>query len=128
MRILVPLFLATAMTFTLSAQAPGGRRGKRPPPKNLKILTPQNYLAAMQSFRTALGVQCTFCHVQGDFASDMKPQKNIARVMLQMTRDINTKLHTAIPDSGNERLVSCYTCHRGSQKPLTEPPGGAAKQ
>lgn len=121
MRTLVPLFLATAMALSLSAQPPKGK-GKREPPKNLKILTPDNYLAAMRSFTVALGVDCNFCHVQGDRSSDAKPQKNTARMMLQMTRDINAKINAAIPAAGNERHVACYTCHRGSQKPLTEPP------
>ena len=93
---------------------------KAPPePKNLKILTGQSgaeVITTMRAFTTALGVQCNFCHVQGNFASDDNPKKEVARNMLLMTRDINAKF----PDG--QRHVSCYTCHRGANMPLTAPP------
>ena len=72
----------------------------------------------MRAFTAALGVQCTFCHVQGDFASDDNPKKETARMMLTMAREINSKF----PDGATVRHVSCYTCHRGAQMPATEPP------
>ena len=116
MRTLVGLLLATVLSFTLMAQEKGkGKGGPKAPPKNLKILTPDNYFDAMRSFTQALGVQCDFCHEQ-DRSSDAKPQKNTARMMLTMTREINAKF----PDG--QQHVRCYTCHRGSNKPLTEPP------
>ena len=60
------------------------------PPKNLKILPADvNIQQTMGAFRTALGVQCTYCHVQGDFASDDNPKKNMARNMLRIAADIN---------------------------------------
>ena len=36
----------------------------------------------MQGFNEALGVQCTYCHVQGDFAADTNSKKEIARKMI----------------------------------------------
>ena len=93
----------------------GGKGGPKAPPKNLKILSPDNFMDAMRSFTQALGVQCDFCHEQ-DRSSDAKPQKVTARMMLEMTREINGKF----PDG--QQHVRCYTCHRGSNKPLTEPP------
>lgn len=87
-----------------------------PAPKNLKLLTPAELMPAMHSFRVALGVECTFCHVKGDFASDENPHKNIARMMITMARDINAKF----PDGKTH--VACYTCHRGSTEPLVAPP------
>jgi len=69
----------------------------------------------MRSFTVALGVQCDFCHAQ-DRASDEKSQKVTARMMLNMTKEINSKF----PDGKNH--VACFTCHRGSNKPLMEPP------
>ncbi len=77
----------------------------------------------MRAFTAALGVQCNFCHVQGDFASDDNPKKETARMMLTMARDINTKLNAP----QGKRLVSCYTCHRGSEMPATEPAAADAK-
>ncbi len=85
--------------------------------KNLKVLPQDTDIrATMGAFRTALGQQCTFCHVQGDFASDANPKKEIARHMIQMVNDINAKF----PDG--KVHVSCYTCHRGANIPLTAPP------
>ena len=82
----------------------------------------------MQAYRTALGVQCNFCHVQGNFASDDNQHKEIARNMITMTREINAKL-------GDESAtkVTCYTCHHGAEHPATAPaaaaqePGAAPK-
>jgi len=73
-------------------------------------------MGTMRSFRTALGVECSFCHVQGDFASDEKHPKLVARKMIEMARSINAKF----PDGKDH--VSCYTCHRGAQEPLMAPP------
>lgn len=97
---------------------PPGRRMEMPPPKNLKILPPEHLMETMQRFRVALGVRCDFCHVQGDFASDEKPHKEIARKMLMMTKEINGKF----PDG--KMHVTCYTCHRGAEEPAMAPPGG----
>jgi len=97
-----------------------------PEPKNLKVLkgqTPEQLIDTMRSFRTALNVQCSYCHVQGDFASDRNPKKEIARNMILMTREVNAKF----PEDGRAR-VSCYTCHRGATTPLTAAPPEASKQ
>ena len=53
----------------------------------------------MGAFRTALGVQCTYCHVQGAFDSDENPKKEIARHMITMVREINAKF----PDGKDAR-------------------------
>jgi len=74
----------------------------------------------MKAFSTGLGVQCTFCHNPKDFGSDENPHKEIARKMIVMEREINAKF----PDGKNH--VSCYTCHRGAEEPLTAPPPAAA--
>jgi hypothetical protein len=82
----------------------------------LKILKPEEVMPKMQSFRAGLGVRCDFCHVQGDNASDANPKKLIARSMISMTADLNTKF-----PAGKEH-VTCYTCHRGKEEPETAPP------
>ena len=86
--------------------------------KNLKILTPEQVLPAMRSFTVALGVNCNYCHVQGDRASDENPKKDIARMMIAMAHDINAKF----PDGAEKMRVTCYTCHRGKTQPETAPP------
>ena len=52
-----------------------------PEPKNLKVLKvpTSELIPIMRSFSAGLGVECDFCHVKGDFASDDNPHKNIAR-------------------------------------------------
>ena len=121
------LLLAVALVFSVSAiaqDAPAPKKGPPPEPKNLKIMkgaTGAQVIAAMRSFRAALGVECTYCHVQGDFASDDNPKKEIARNMIMMAREINGKF----PSDGKMR-VSCYTCHRGQTTPATAAPEGAA--
>ena len=86
-----------------------------PEPKNLKLLKPEHLMETMHEFQAALGVRCDFCHVRGDFASDEKPHKEIARKMILMARQINGNF----PDG--KMHVTCYTCHRGAEEPATKP-------
>ncbi len=105
------------LSFAAFAQEPPKPEGaKHPPePKNLKLLKPADIRSAMGAFRTALGVQCSFCHVQGNFASDENPKKEVARNMIVMMREINGKF----PDG--KMHVTFFTCHRGATEPLTAP-------
>jgi photosynthetic reaction center cytochrome c subunit len=104
--------------------APGGRGGAPAAPagKNLQVLPPNADVAfAMQVFDDALGVNCLYCHVQGDFASDANPKKDIARKMLRMLGQIDLSFPSstgAFPAGFHE--VDCTTCHRGSVKPETK--------
>ncbi len=87
-------------------------------PKNLKVLKiqPQELMGIMRGYTVALGVRCDFCHVKGDFASDDNPKKDVARKMIAMAEQVNTTL-------GDSKVhVTCYTCHRGAEEPLTAPP------
>ena len=122
MRIILSLLLAASLSLFAQDAGKKGGGGKGGPPKNLQILTPENYRAAMTSFTQALGVQCTYCHVQGQMDSDDKEQKKTARMMLTMTREINAKW------TDGKQHVRCYTCHRGAEMPLTEPPAADTKQ
>ena len=129
----VGVMLVTAM---ISAQAPGGgapqgRGGgaapQLPEPKNLKFfpkeMTAQQIIPIMANFNAALGVNCGYCHVfdgppatnpKNDFASDEKPTKAKARVMLGMARDVNMKLGSELGKPAAEvTQVQCITCHRG---------------
>lgn len=121
MRRILPILLVAVPLLLLAAapQTPPQKKG-RPVPKNLKVLPADTDLfATMGAFRTALGQQCTFCHVEGDFASDENPKKTTARHMIQLVNDINSKF----PDG--KAHVSCYTCHRGATTPLMTPPPAA---
>ncbi|HWD98211.1 MAG TPA: c-type cytochrome [Bryobacteraceae bacterium] len=120
------LFFFATILFTgmaLAQEAPppggGGRPGPMGPPKNLKILKPDEVMPTMRAFTVGLGMRCTGCHVQGDFASDQNGHKVVARQMLTMVRQVNQTYF-----NGNER-VTCYTCHRGDEHPKTGPDAGA---
>jgi hypothetical protein len=97
--------------------------------KNLKLLPPNithdELVATMRGYSRALGVRCDHCHVripnapQGqedmDFASDAKPEKAVARVMMEMTRDLNRNYISKVNEYSID--VSCITCHRGKGVP-----------
>ncbi|HTR30248.1 MAG TPA: c-type cytochrome [Puia sp.] len=102
-----------------------------PPKRNLKVL-PKNISnedldKVMDGFKAALGVKCNFCHAPSadtsnhhlDFASDAKPEKNIARHMFRMTAKINKKYFSFNKDANGAviPMISCVTCHRGSPHP-----------
>ncbi len=87
-----------------------------PAPKNLKLLQPAELMPTMHLFRVSLGVECSFCHVHGNFASDDNPHKEVARTMIVMAREINAKF----PDGKTH--VTCFTCHRGAMEPAVAPP------
>jgi len=119
MRLLI-VSLSLVISLTLCAQEKKG--GAPGPPKNLKVLPADTDIrATMAGFRAGLGVMCTYCHIQGDFASDENPKKNIARAMIGMVGEINSKF----PDG--KAHVSCYTCHRGETEPKMVPPAAAAQ-
>jgi len=119
------LFLALSSTLA-AQQPPGGARGggAAPAGKNLKVLPANADVAfAMQVFAEALGVNCAYCHVQNDFASDDNPKKDIARKMIAMVGKIDLTFPSstgAFPGGFHE--VDCTTCHRGSVKPETKAP------
>jgi hypothetical protein len=105
------------------AQDAGAKKAPPPPPSNLKVLklaTGQEVGQVMRTFTAALGVQCSYCHMAGNYASDENPKKDEARKMIRMTLQINGNF----PD--NKMYVSCYTCHRGEAQPKTAPEPKAA--
>ena len=117
MRILAALFILAP----LYAQAPaeGARKRPAPPePKNLQVLKipTSELIPTMRTFTAALGVECVHCHVGREFDKDDKHPKLVARHMITMTAEINSKF----PDG--KIHVTCYTCHRGSVEPATAPP------
>ena len=118
MRFLATVLFLTAMTVG-AQEAPkqdAPKKGGGGPPKNLKVLKPEDIRPVMGAMQGALGQRCNFCHVQGDNASDENPKKLVARMMMGMVNDINAKF----PDG--KAHVSCYTCHRGKTTPDMVPP------
>ena len=121
-------FAQTAPSTTATAPTGSPRAFKNLQVFPKDIAKPQ-LLANMRFFTQSLGVRCTFCHVgvEGqppstyDFASDAKKEKLTARKMLLMVQRINTQDFEVQPTMATAK-VTCFTCHRGSMKPLTAPP------
>lgn len=104
--------------------------GPLPKPTNLKVLpkdiAPEKLMEMMHGISGSLGVHCNFCHEvdekthKANFAADTKEDKEIARTMIAMTQEINTKFMTQINDPDAkpaDKTVTCGTCHRGNKMP-----------
>jgi hypothetical protein len=70
---------------------------------------------AMNFITSALGVNCTHCHIPNQFEKDDKPAKQTARRMIQMMQTLNQA------NFSDQLAVTCYTCHRGQLKPMATP-------
>jgi hypothetical protein len=81
----------------------------------LKDMPKSDFINDMRSFSMSLGSECTLCHVEGNFASDDKPAKAMARKMITMTHDINDQ------NFGGHQEVRCFTCHQGKPEPQSRP-------
>ncbi len=71
-------------------------------------------------YSRALGVACTHCHVEQDFASDDKRPKRAAREMAVMHKMINEQLGKMqnLETKPDLRAINCSTCHRGAITPM----------
>jgi photosynthetic reaction center cytochrome c subunit len=81
----------------------------------LKDIPASELMPAMRYITVSLDVGCEFCHDPHHFDTDDKPEKKTARKMMQMMFSINQDSFRG------KRQVTCYTCHRGSKKPVTTP-------
>jgi hypothetical protein len=100
------------------------------PKRNLKVLpkdiSEDSLHHIMHGWAHALGVKCNFCHAASkdsanrlDFASDEKPEKDIARHMYKMAGKINKKFFSFNKNDAGMVVpaISCITCHRGNPHP-----------
>ncbi len=103
---------------------------EHPKPTNLKVLSKKishnDLEKTMKGWNKALGVKCNHCHAKRtddpkklDFASDEKPEKDMARSMYKMTMKLNRKYFSDEKEhEGKATLaVNCNTCHRGHDEP-----------
>jgi hypothetical protein len=110
-----------------SAQGPGAP-AERPPLaeevfKNVQLLKGipvKEFMGTMGMFSASLGLNCTDCHVEeagGSWAryADDTDLKRTTRRMMQMVDSLNKSMF------GGRRLVSCYSCHRGTNRPEVIP-------
>ena len=132
------LVCATLSSFGQTAPLAPQQHQPLPKPTNLQVLpkdtSPEDLMKLMHGYSDALGVHCNFCHEvdakthKPNFAADTKPDKTIARTMIAMTQDVNTKFMTQIKDpdaTPADKTVTCGTCHRGNTMPapFTPKPG-----
>lgn len=127
--LLPALLLAQLLPGVVQAQ------GRFPPDSftNLKVLpkdiTPRELLGTMRGFALGLGVRCTFCHVgeEGkplgtyDFASDKKPTKRKARVMLRMVEAINHEYLPKVHEIGGADHDHAGNHEAGHEPAETDP-------
>ena len=134
-KFIVALTLAAFMIVGMAATRPSSAPDKTtsdadgPPKRNLKVLpkdiSHDDLDRIMDSWKIALGVKCNFCHAADtathrmDFASDAKPEKDIARHMFRMTGKINKKYFSFNKNDNGvvTPAISCMTCHHGSPHP-----------
>ena len=92
--------------------------------KNIQILKGipvDQFMDAMGMFSASLGYDCSSCHSQ-EIHTDRAafaittPLITRARQMIMMMNGINDA------NFGGRPRVTCFTCHRGAEKPLTAPP------
>ena len=128
--VAVSVIAGAAYGAAASGQSAGGSQGaSNPAPllaeqafKNiqaLKGISAADFMGTMGIMTAALGFDCSECHVAAgtdkvDWAADT-PRKVIARRMVNMVMTINQT------NFGGRQLVTCWTCHRGRDKPLVTP-------
>jgi len=116
--ILAAAFLYAA-AIGISAQAPASDTIF----KNIQVLKGipvDQFMAAMNVFSAATGLNCTDCHTEesgGDWAkyADDNALKQRARAMVVMMNTINRT------NFGGRQVVTCFTCHRGVSRPTVMP-------
>jgi photosynthetic reaction center cytochrome c subunit len=122
--------VGSTMAYLLAVTSAGGQAGQDQKPlmaedafRNVQLLrgiTVSQFMATMGFFSAALNANCTFCHGMesgGSWAryADDTPRKQTARRMMLMMATINQT------NFGGRRMVTCYTCHRGSELPKVTP-------
>jgi hypothetical protein len=95
--------------------------------KNIQVLKgmPAGRLLAVMElgYSKSLGVNCTHCHVAGQWEKEDKPTKQITRDMSAMAKAINNEYLKNIKNlTSTNPVVNCTTCHRGQLKPATNLP------
>jgi outer membrane lipoprotein-sorting protein len=91
--------------------------------KNVKVLKGipvDQFMATMGFFSASLGENCTYCHVEESGGSwekyaDDNAHKQTARRMIEMVAAINRGYFSGA------RVLTCYSCHRGSERPKITP-------
>ena len=86
----------------------------------LKGIPVDTFFDVMGMFASSMGEDCTFCHSKDavfrhEAFGDETPRIRRARQMIAMMNGINQA------NFGGRPMVTCFTCHRGSNSPVTSP-------
>ena len=114
------IVLAVSSACSASAQIPDKFTNLQFFPKDISRA---ELVMTMRNIAGDLGLRCHNCHVGPDdltgmdFAIDEKPTKKVAREMLKMLQSVNATLKTLPPRDEPRGSATCYTCHRGAQRP-----------
>ena len=81
----------------------------------LKEIPAEELIPSMQFITYSLGVECSYCHVEGALDKDDKKTKLTARKMMRMVFDINKN------NFDSKQAVTCNSCHHGSPHPASIP-------
>jgi photosynthetic reaction center cytochrome c subunit len=122
--------LAILIVYLLRVGSAGGQAPAEEKPllteqafKNIQLLRGMpvgEFMATMGFFSASLNENCTFCHgveSGGSWAkyADDLPNKQMARKMIIMMNTINATYF------GGQRMVTCFSCHRGGDRPRVTP-------
>ena len=91
--------------------------------KNIQVLKGipvDTFFDVMGMFASSMGEDCTYCHskeavFRHEAFADPTPRIARARQMIAMMNVINET------NFGGRPMVTCFTCHRGSNSPVTAP-------
>ena len=87
--------------------------------KELRGMPNAQLMPSMRFMSASLGVRCEFCHLSKDgkldAAAENKKEKQTARDMIRMVKEINRANFKGEPQ------VSCFTCHVGQPIPQSFP-------
>src|SRR5215472_17602580 len=114
---LLGIALASAQSTPPKASSEGGSASPKMAEEQfkniqaLKGIPADQVIPSMQFIAASLGVECEYCHVE-QREKDDKKQKVTARRMIVMMMTINKE------NFDGHRDVTCYSCHRGSAKPV----------
>lgn len=121
--------VATAISVVIGVRLGGQTGVGQPSPlaetvfKDLQVLRGipvDEFMDTMGMFSAATGLNCTHCHASDNsttwdsYALDT-PLKQKARQMVRMVNTLNKDSFRGV------RAVTCYTCHRGDQRPRVVP-------
>jgi photosynthetic reaction center cytochrome c subunit len=107
----------------VNGQARGDMRPAEQVFKNIQVLKgipADEFMSTMGFFSASLGISCGDCHTAesgGDWAkyADDSDRKRRTRGMIAMVNAMNKNFFAG------RRLLTCYTCHRGSTTPEITP-------